>query len=109
MLVWTISPHWIPHRRQVTFEGNQCSLFDLVEDLDSSACIAKLLSIADQLPTPEPPSLESAGRPSDVATRAPAETANPNDQPQAPERPEVAEVSTALALCSAAASPGSSQ
>ena len=40
------------------FEGKKCSLFDLVEDLDSSACIAKLLAIA-QLPAPERSALES--------------------------------------------------
>lgn len=38
---WSVDP-------QVSFDGKKCSLFDLVEDLDSSECIAKLLEIAKQ-------------------------------------------------------------
>jgi hypothetical protein len=33
---------------QVTCGGKKCSLFDLVEDLNSSECTAKLLQVAEQ-------------------------------------------------------------
>jgi hypothetical protein len=38
---WSVDP-------QVKYNGGKSSLFDLVEDLDSSACIAKLVDIYNQ-------------------------------------------------------------
>ena len=43
---WSVDP-------QVKYNGSMSSLFDLVEDLDSSACIAKLVDIYAPAPAPQ--------------------------------------------------------
>ena len=40
-MAWSVDP-------QVSFNGEKASLFDLVEDLDSTACLQKLVEIYQQ-------------------------------------------------------------